>query len=63
MSHHFKCIFSLFKKIFFKKRGKNMNKYLIHGVDYQPELLPRPTPRKSIEQLKDFPIITVECPE
>lgn len=40
-----------------------MNKYLIHVVDYQPELLPRPTPKKSIEQLKDLPIITVECPE
>lgn len=40
-----------------------MNKYLIHVVDYQPELLPRPTPKKSIEQLKDLPIIIVECPE
>lgn len=37
-------------------------KYLIHVADYQPELLPRPTPKwEKSETLEELPIITVLC--
>lgn len=41
-----------------------MNKYLIHVVDFQQELLPRPTLKteEKSEELDELPIITVECP-
>ena len=37
--------------------------YLIHVVDYPPELLPRPTPKmEKSEELSELPIITMEVP-